>query len=446
MKKTWIPGGTLLASVLLCGIHPLLSGRPQGAGNPGAPRDASNAVAAGRAGSPTGSSHLDDRGIQTLLRAAHEAIEAGKRGEDLGTTPWSKTPEDVLDAVLNRFDEPFQPLALERLAKAMPNLKSPHDRVRAAALLHRYGNATGTAFLRERAAGTEEGSILAVTVLAKTRDVSSIPLLVHRLTTAEWRQLEIPLLEAVGAWAEPRLTQALTRRSERGEPNQAWIARTLVQQGIYGAWDRLPASTLETMRSFPTDQLDLEAVSVRRSGRPGPDWGDRLFSGLRQNSKLPHAGILSSARLAGPIAGRESLERFLNGYIDHKTRWNSDYRKHVTAIRNGSKEWSFFGDDTYNDAAVLGALELLAEWGGDHAAEIAHRFLETHLQGPHSAMTVETILGVLVRLDSKGLDARAAAMGITPGTLTAAKALSALRPLPVDLMPKQAKKSTPIFP
>ena len=103
-----------------------------------------------------------------MLRAANEAIEAEKRGEHLGSTPWNKTPEDVLDAVFNRFDEPFPPLVLERLATALINLKSPTDRVKAAALLHRYGTLAGTTFIREWSAGTDEGSNLAATILTKT--------------------------------------------------------------------------------------------------------------------------------------------------------------------------------------------------------------------------------------------------------------------------------------
>lgn len=153
MKKPWILGGLLVALGLMWGTRRLLPNRPE------ASDEATSPATAGSPGTTD---------IPALLRAAHEVIEAQKRGEHLGTTNWSKTPEDVLDAVFNRFDEPFQPLVLERLAKALPNLKSPTDRVKAAALLHRYGNAAGTAFLREWAARTEEGSSLAATVLAKT--------------------------------------------------------------------------------------------------------------------------------------------------------------------------------------------------------------------------------------------------------------------------------------
>jgi hypothetical protein len=448
MKKTpWILGGLLMAVGLMWGMRRLLPIRPGASDEAsGAPINASNAPTAGEATSPATAGSPGTPDIQALLRAAHEAIEAEKRGEDLGTTPWSKTPEDVLDAVFNRFDEPFQPLVLERLAKALPNLKSPTDRVKAAALLHRYGHAAGTAFLREWAARTEEGSSLAATVLAKTRDAASIPLLVQRLDTSEWNQLEIPLLEALGAWDHPQLNQALARRAARAEPNQAWVARALVTQGAFDAWDRLPASSLETMRSFPTDRLDLEAVSARRGNRPAPEWGDRLFAGLRQDSTLPDTGILGSARLAGPVAVQESLERFLNGYIDHKTRWNSTYQEHVAAIQNGTKEWSFLGDATYNEPGVIGAVDLLSEWGGDRATETTYRFLETYRKGPHSPRTVESILGALARLDPQGLDARAAALGIAPGTIAAARSIAALRPLPAELVPRQLAKTASVVP
>lgn len=266
------------------------------------------------------------------------------------------------------------------------------------------------------------------------------------MDTVEWNQLEIPLLEALGAWANPQLTQALARRAERAEPRQAWVARALVQQGAFDVWDRLPSSSLEKMRSFPTDRLDLEAVSARRGNRPAPDWGDRLFSGLRRVGTLPDTGILTSARLAGPVAVQQSLERFLDGYIDHKTRWNAAYQEHVAAIQNGTKEWSFFGDATYNEPGVVGAVDLLSEWGGDRATETTYQFLETYQKGPHSPLTTERILGALARLDPQGLDARAAAMGIAPGTVASARSIAALRPLPIDLIPRQLSKSTSVFP
>ena len=447
MKKSWILGGLLLALGLMWGTRRLLPNRPGASDEAsGAQINDSNGPATGEARHLTNPSSPEAQQIQALLRAANEAIEEQKRGVDLGTTPWNKTPEDVLDAVFNRFNEPFPPLVLERLAKALPNLKSPTDRVKAAALLHRYGSAAGTAFLREWASRTEEGSSLAATVLAKTQDAASIPLLVRRVDTVEWNQLEIPLLEALGVWANPQLTQALARRAERAEPNQAWVARALVQQGSVDAWDRLPSSSLETMRSFPTDRLDLEAVSARRGNRPAPDWGDRLFSALRQDGTLPDTGILSSARLAGPVAVRQSLERFLGGYTDHKTRWNAAYQEHAAAIQNGTKEWSFFGDAAYKDPGVLGAMDLLSEWGGDRATETTYRFLEVYREGPHSPRTVESILGALARLDPQGLDARAAAMGIAPGTIASARLIAALRPLPGDLVPRQLSKAATVFP
>ena len=447
MKKSWILGGLVVLLGLMWGTRRLMPLRPGDSDETsGTQVNGSNAPAAEEAGHPTNPSSPEAQQTQALVRAANEAIEAEKRGEHLGSTPWNKTPEDVLDAVFNRFDEPFPPLVLERLATALINLKSPTDRVKAAALLHRYGNLAGTAFLREWAARTDEGSNLAATVLAKTQDAPSIPLLIRRLATVEWNQLEPPLLEALGAWANPQLTQALARRAERAEPNQAWVARALAQQGVFDAWDRLPSSSLESMRSFPSDRLDLEAVSARRGDHPAPDWGDRLFSGLRTDSTLPDTSILASARLAGPVAVRQSLERFLDGYIDHKTRWNAAYQEHVAAIQNGSKEWSFFGDGTYKDLGVLGAMDLLAEWGGDHTTETTYRFLEAYQKGPHSPLTTERILGVLARLDPQGLDTHAAAMGLAPGTVASARLITALRPLPIDLMPRQLSKSASVFP
>jgi len=447
MNKFWILGGLLVALGLMWGTRRLLPDRPGASDENSSTRiNVSNAPAAGEVGHPTNPSSLQARMIQALLRAANEAIEAEKRGEHLGTTSWNKTPEDVLNTVFNQFDEPFPPLVLERLAQALLNLKSPTDRVKAAALLHRYGNPAGTAFLREWAARTDEGSSLAATVLAKTQDVPSIPLLVQRLATVEWNQLAPPLLDALGAWANPQLTQTLARRSERTEPSQAWVARALAQQGVFDAWDRLPSSSLESMRSFRTDLLDLEAVSARRGDHPAPDWGDRLFSGLLSDSTLPDDSILASARLAGPVAVRPSLERFLDGYIDHKTRWNAAYREHVTAIQNGTKEWSFFGDSLYKDRGVLDALDLLAEWGGDRATETTYRFLEAYRKGPHAPLTTERILGALSRLDPQGLDARAAAMGIAPSTVASARSIAALRPLPINLMPRQLSKSASVFP
>ena len=72
---------------------------------------------------------------------------------------------------------------------------------------------------------------------------------------------------------EAQQTQALARRAERAEPNQAWVARALAQQGVFDAWDRLPSSSQESMRPFPTDRLDLEAVSVRRGDGNRPGYG-----------------------------------------------------------------------------------------------------------------------------------------------------------------------------
>jgi hypothetical protein len=216
MNKFWILGGLLVALGLMWGTRRLMPDRPGASDeNSSTQVNVSNAPAAGEVGHPTNPSSLQARMIQALLRAANEAIEAEKRGEHLGTTSWNKTPEDVLNTVFNQFDEPFPPLVLERLAQALLNLKSLTDRVKAAALLHRYGNPAGTAFLREWAARTDEGSSLAATVLAKTQDVPSIPLLVQRLATVEWNQLAPPLLDALGAWANPQLTQTLARRSER---------------------------------------------------------------------------------------------------------------------------------------------------------------------------------------------------------------------------------------
>ncbi len=70
---------------------------------------------------------------------------------------------------------------------------------------------------------------------------------------------------------EAQQTQALVHRAERAEPNQARVARALAQQGVFDAWDHLPSPSLESMRPFPTDRLDLEAVSARGGdgNRPG---------------------------------------------------------------------------------------------------------------------------------------------------------------------------------
>ena len=446
MMRWMISGAALLIFGLLLGTFHSTSERSGIPGSSDAAVNASNTVSTGGLGVPSKPLSPEEQLGQALVRWANAAVEAEKRGEHLGTTDWNKTPEDVLNAVFNQFEEPFPPLVLERLAQALPKLKLATDRVKAAALLHRYGNPIGTAFLRELAGKTEEGSSLAAAVLAKTQDGPSIPVLVRRLTQFPWDQLGLTELEAIGAWADPQLTRALIRRSERAEPNRAWIARALVQHGVFDAWDGLPAATLEAMRSERIDRLDLEAVSARRGGRAATDWGDQLFSGLRRESTLPDTRILSSARLAGPIAGQESLERFLNEYIDHNTQWNAAYQEHVTAIRNGSKEWSFFGDSTYKEAGVSGALDLLAEWGGDRATEITYRHLETCLKGPHSPLTVETILSNLARLDPQGVDARAAAMGIDPSAVASAKTIATLRPLPSELMPRQLPKSHSVFP
>ena len=118
---------------------------------------------------------------------------------------------------------------------------------------------------------------MTATVLAKTQDAPSIPILVRRLANGEWNQLEPPLLEALGAWTNPQLTQALARRAERAEPNQAWVARALAPHGFFDAWDRLPPPSLEAVRSFPSDRLDLESVSRLRSGHPAPVLEDRPF-------------------------------------------------------------------------------------------------------------------------------------------------------------------------
>ena len=446
MMRWMISGAALLIFGLLLGTFHSTSER---LGIPGAPDsavNASNTVPTGGLGVPSKPLSPEEQLGQALVRWANAAVEAEKRGEHLGTSFWNKTPEDVLDALFNRFEEPFHAVALDRLAKALPKLESATDQVKAAALLHRYGKTIGTAFLRELAGKTEEGSSLAATVLAKTQDGPSIPVLVRRLTQFPWDQLGLTELEAIGAWSDPQLTRALIRRSERAESNRNRIARALVQHGVFDAWDGLPAATLEAMRSERIYRLDLEAVSARRGGRAATDWGDQLFSGLRRESTLPDTRILSSARLAGPIAGQESLERFLNEYIDHNTQWNAAYQEHVTAIKNGSKEWSFFGDSTYKEAGVSGALDLLAEWGGDRATEITYRHLETCLKGPHSPLTVETILSNLVRLDPQGVDARAAAMGIDPSAVASAKTIATLRPLPSELMPRQLPKSHSVFP
>lgn len=446
MKKFWIPGAVLLVLGLLLATFRFRSARTEIPGSLESEVHASNLIPAGELGVPSKPLSPEEQLGQALVRWANAAVEAEKRGEHLGTSFWNKTPEDVLNAVFNQFEEPFPPLVLERVAQALPKLKLATDRVKAAALLHRYGKTIGTAFLRELAGKTEEGSSLAATVLAKTQDASSIPVLVQRLDQIPLHKLAIPELEAIGAWSDPQLTRALIRRSERAESNRNWIARALVQHGVFDAWDGLPASTLEAMRSDRIDRLDLEAVSARRGGRAAADWGDQLFSGLRRDSTLPDTRIFSSARLAGPIAGQESLERFLDGHIDHKIQWTTAYQEHVTAIRNGSKEWSIFTDTTHDDIGVLGALDLLAEWGGDRATEITYRHLETCLKGPHSPLTVETILSNLVRLDPQGVDARAAAMGIDPSAVASAKTIATLRPLPSELMPRQLPKSHSVFP
>lgn len=446
MKKFWIPGAVLLVLGLLLATFRFRSARTEIPGSLESEVHASNLIPAGELGVPSKPLSPEEQLGQALVRWANAAVEAEKRGEHLGTTDWNKTPEDVLNAVFNQFEEPFPPLVLERVAQALPKLKLATDRVKAAALLHRYGNPIGTDFLRELAGKTEEGSSLAAAVLAKTQDGPSIPVLVRRLTQFPWDQLGLTELEAIGAWSDPQLTRALIRRSERAESNRNWIARALVQHGVFDAWDGLPAATLEAMRSERIYRLDLEAVSARRGGRAATDWGDQLFSGLRRESTLPDTRILSSARLAGPIAGQESLERFLNEYIDHNTQWNAAYQEHVTAIKNGSKEWSFFGDSTYKEAGVSGALDLLAEWGGDRATEITYRHLETCLKGPHSPLTVETILSNLARLDPQGVDARAPAMGIDPSAVASAKTIATLRPLPSELMPRQLPKNYSVFP
>ncbi|MDH4373684.1 MAG: hypothetical protein QE510_09800 [Verrucomicrobiota bacterium] len=84
--------------------------------------------------------------------------------------------------------------------------------------------------------------------------------------------------------------------------------------------------------------------------------------------------------------------------------------------------------------------------GGDRATETTYRFLEAYRKGPHAPLTTERILGALFRLDPQGLDARAAAMGIAPSTVASARSITALRPLPIDLMPRQLSKSASVFP
>jgi hypothetical protein len=37
-------------------------------------------------------------------------------------------------------------------------------------------------------------------------------------------------------------------------------------------------------------------------------------------------------------------------------------------------------------------------------------------------------------------------MGIAPGTVASARLITALRPLPIDLMPRQLSKSASVFP
>lgn len=371
-----------------------------------------------------------ERGVVRARSRANEPAEV------LGTG--MESSEQFLAAVFHTLEEPFSEEVLERLLRLFLETQNPGDRLRMAALLHRYGRAPGTEYLLEVGRGDSDGVNAALAILALSKTPEALESVVRWIERGE---LGVEFLSAVGEWRDPKITEALMKRSEAEDHRNIVVAKALVQHGTFEVYHR---ATMDQPKG-PITSSESEAVAVRMQLGEDGGWNERVTQWARASSGLDAGSVVENTRLAGEKAARNGVEQFLGAYTKELAQWNQGYAEYIRDLRSGATEWKPVMVDGVRFESAVGLASLLGEWGANPAsAEVVYGMMETYLQGRRTPESMERLAMALVRLDPKGSEERLLGMGMDTEALRAAQGVSALRPLPRGWIPEQVTKRVPI--
>jgi hypothetical protein len=248
-------------------------------------------------------------------------------------------------------------------------------------------------------------------------------------------------LSAVGEWRDPRITTALSKRSEAEDHRSIVVAKALVQHDVFEAYHR---ATMDQPKG-PITSSEAEAVGARMGSLGVGGLNERVSAWARASSGLDAAAVLDITRLAGEKATRNGVEQFLGEYSKELARWNHEYAEYIRDLRSGAREWKPVTFDGVRFESAVGLASLLGEWGANPAsAEVVYGMMETYLLGRRTPESMERLAMALVRLDPKGSEERLLGMGMDAEALRAAQGVIALRPLPRGWIPEQVTKRVPI--
>jgi hypothetical protein len=374
--------------------------------------------------------------VTQVREGAGPRAMASAPAETLGTG--MESPEQFLAALFQTLEEPFSKDVLERLLRLFLETRNPAERLRMAALLHRYGMAQGTGYLLEVGRGEGDRVNVALAILALSRTPESMDSVVRWI---EHGELGAEFLSAVGEWRDPKITAALAKRFEAEDHRNIVVAKALAQHGVFEAYQR---ATMDRPAG-PIPESESEAVAARMRNPGDGGLKGRVSQWARAGSGLDAAAVLDITRLAGEKAARNGVEQFLGEYSKELAQWNQEYAEFIRDLRSGAREWKPVTFDGIRFESAVGLASLLGEWGADEAsAEAVYGLMDPYLQGRRTPESLEKLAIALVRLDPKGSEERLLGMGMDPEALRAAQALSSLRPLTRGLIPEQVTKKLPI--
>lgn len=347
-------------------------------------------------------------------------------------------PEAMVSSLLSSWNEPFSAELLALAAQRFGEARKPNVKFQLAMILHRYGKAEGTEFLRAAVRQTDgEFQESAAAVLAMARDRGSVGVLAEYLRSSS-SGVPIRLLNELGSWREPELIEALKFAFQNSQPRSPAFAKALALMGEYGPVDQLAGDAWVFSPAY-----EKPALALRRNSGANPGWISSLL-GDSAPKNVPLDFLVDACRTAGAEAAAGEVEAALRRSTATRARVNADYAKHVRAIRSGDKPWSpfEFDDRAYN--LTIKCLGLLGEWAQPSSAEVVYEYLGIYLGGKYSPAVVEQIIATAASVDPRNYETRLQALGVSGDAIGNALAVAKLNPLPPQYLPRQVSKSAPI--
>ena len=369
---------------------------------------------------------------------------------------WIDRPDRVIEITHNSIIEPFPPRTLAALQKVFNDTKEPAIRLHAATLLARYGSERGMDYIRTVATLGQPADLAlnAATTLALNRDTNSLPAILLLLGSTYPEHAD--LANALGKWSDPRVVEALERRVAADKiraRHYAFALMMLDRDGGRASFQRSLEWSAKNVDSRTKRSPDLstqvgnikdKACAARLGMIATNEFLAHVDAIYRRGYTYDNSGyVMPGLALAGPRISTAPLLRYLEEYVPRHQDFLSWTNPPPQQGIPGASSRPTPHAPAPPVGFMLGAAELLAEWGVEEALPHLRRITPIlHKTRPRMNRIVSNLemqrLGLaLHKLDPEGWREVFTAALIRQEFIDRIPELAKLRPVAAGYLPKQ---------